>query len=191
MEFGNVYAAGALDPAGIVRKAIDGRLGDHQFDTIVGSGLSGALVIPTLAQAFGVTWAVVRKPEDGSHSSWSIEGVIGERWVFVDDLMDSGKTFRRVHNAVVEAFRGPFDEWGYRQPSHGTRYVGAWLYQQEGTWLDVGATEARADRYGYGHKEGGWKLETGVVTPEVRPEIDPWSNEVSTVTGNVDGVSWT
>ena len=70
------------------------------FDTIVGTGLSGSLVVPHLGRAFGLHWAIVRK-NDGSHSSSQIEGNIGQRWIFVDDFIYSGKTLNRVQSVVT------------------------------------------------------------------------------------------
>jgi adenine/guanine phosphoribosyltransferase-like PRPP-binding protein len=72
-----------------------------EFDTIVGRGLSGALVVPMLARALDTYWAIVRK-EDGSHSHYDVEGAIGRRWLFVDDFICSGRT-RDIVRAKVEA----------------------------------------------------------------------------------------
>lgn len=78
-----------------------------QFDTLVGTGLSGALVVPSLARALTrqgqpeVKWLIVRKPEDSTHSSLPVEGDLGRRWVFVDDFIASGKTFRRVKDTIA------------------------------------------------------------------------------------------
>src|SRR5690242_12227601 len=58
---------------------------DNQVDTLVGSGLSGTLVVPSLARACDVPfWAIVRK-EKTTHTSRLVEGAIGDRWLFVDD----------------------------------------------------------------------------------------------------------
>jgi len=89
-------------------------------ETLVGTGLSGALVVPRLAEALGMAWAIVRKPNDGTHSSYSVEGELSGRWVFVDDLISSGETLRRV---VAEVARLSevylFD----------AEFTGAWLYE--------------------------------------------------------------
>lgn len=73
---------------------------DVEFDTLVGTGLSGALVVPRLADALDVRWMLVRKDNDGSHSTQPVEGFIGRRWLFVDDFMSTGATFRRVENVI-------------------------------------------------------------------------------------------
>jgi hypothetical protein len=103
-----------------------------EFDTLVGRGLSGALVIPRLADALGVKWLLVRKPEDGSHSGKKAEGELGRKWLFVDDLICTGSTLREVHAAVMLVARfGAYCQDGgeYVQVTHWrNEFVGAWLY---------------------------------------------------------------
>lgn len=69
-------------------------------DTLVGTGVSGALVVPYIGRILDVHWALVRKPTEGSHSDLLVEGTIGECWVLVDDLIDTGETLRRVEEAI-------------------------------------------------------------------------------------------
>lgn len=90
-----------------------------QFDTLVGTGLSGSVVAPELARRMRCEWAIVRKHNDGSHSGERIEGKLGRRWLFLDDLVGIGRTFARVWD-VVEAIRitRNFD----------TQFVGGYLY---------------------------------------------------------------
>lgn len=75
----------------------------HNPDTIIGTGLSGTLIVPTIARALGLKWAIVRKDNDGSHSINKVEGDIGTRWMFVDDFVSSGDTLRRVKTEVDKA----------------------------------------------------------------------------------------
>lgn len=120
MKFGQMYTHGAADPAGVVQSAVGFSLVKQvKFDTIVGTGLSGSLVIPMLARRLRRKWAIVRKDGEQRHSSYQIEGEIGDRWIFVDDLIASGRTLRRVQEVVQEEFR-------IREAQ--TTYVGAWLY---------------------------------------------------------------
>jgi orotate phosphoribosyltransferase len=92
------------------------------FDTIVGTGLSGALVVPTLARATESYFAIVRKPTDSSHSNAPFEGTIGDRWVFVDDFISTGATLVRVVNTIKDASA----QYGGAP----TTFVGAWEYQR-------------------------------------------------------------
>jgi hypothetical protein len=96
-----------------------------ECDTLVGRGLSGALVVPYVARALGLRWAIARKDNDGSHSSECIEGTIGRRWVFVDDLISSGNTLTKTIISVnVTA-----DKVGYE-----TQFLGAITYAPYIIW---------------------------------------------------------
>lgn len=79
------------------RKALAG----VDFDTIVGRGMSGALVIPSLARALDKHWLMVRKPSENSHTWRETEGTLGERWIFVDDFVESGATRDACKQAVA------------------------------------------------------------------------------------------
>lgn len=96
------------------------------FDAFVGTGISGAAVVPLLAYEFGKEFAIVRKDRDGSHSPHDIEsGFIGDvRWLFVDDFIQSGETARRVCKAMYDKF--PY-----------STCVGGWLYHEGVTVADT------------------------------------------------------
>lgn len=96
-------------------------LANVEYDTMVGTGLSGALVVPRMAEAMGKEWLIVRKGTDHAHTSKPAEGTLGERWIFVDDLIDTGATERRVRRAIGAMVRRSY----YRVS---TRYVGAYEY---------------------------------------------------------------
>lgn len=77
-----------------------------KFDTIVGRGSSGALIIPIVAHLLRKKWLIVRKPAEirNSHAceaKWI--GELGQRWIFLDDFCSSGATFRAVRDGVKEA----------------------------------------------------------------------------------------
>lgn len=76
---------------------------DLRFDTIVGTGFSGSVVVPMLARALEVDFLLVRKPNDGSHHNGRLLGRLGQRWLFVDDFISSGATHERVRAEVAEA----------------------------------------------------------------------------------------
>lgn len=72
------------------------------FDVLVGTGVSGITGLMTLRALLGVNIAIVRKEGENSHSPYrvertdSCENAVGRKWIFVDDLIDSGRTFNRV-----------------------------------------------------------------------------------------------
>lgn len=90
------YMQNAFKTMEQLRREAEPVLSGEKFDTMVGTGLSGALVVPRLAEAFGVHWLIVRKPGDGSHSNHQAEGTLGRRWIFVDDFVSTGNTWKRV-----------------------------------------------------------------------------------------------
>lgn len=97
-------------------------IGDWDFDTMVGTGLSGALAIPMLAHALDKHWAIVRKPNEISHSGAVIEGRLGEKWIFVDDFIASGRTFDRVYKTIQK--QAIEHDWT-------TTYSGAYMYNHD------------------------------------------------------------
>ena len=96
-------------------------------DTLVGTGLSGALVIPRLADILDKRWAIVRK-DDGSHSNNPVEGQIGHKWMFVDDFISSGNTLLKVKNVISKISR----DWDFP-----TKYVGTYEYHHRTFRTDV------------------------------------------------------
>lgn len=70
------------------------------FDTIVCTGVSGVLFASPLALLMKKNLVIIRKNRDGSHSGRKVEANCAEgevgKWIFVDDLVDSGATRKRV-----------------------------------------------------------------------------------------------
>lgn len=65
------------------------------FDVLVVTGISGVLFGSMLARSLKKDLAIVRKRDDRStHSGHTVEGWIGPRALFVDDLVASGDTRR-------------------------------------------------------------------------------------------------
>lgn len=95
------------------------RLNGVKYDTIVGTGLSGTIFTARVAPGLGKSFAIVRKKDDKStHSGTKVEGIVGERWVFADDFISSGATFKRVLE-MMKAHR----------PN--AQFVGAYEYERE------------------------------------------------------------
>lgn len=97
------------------------------YDTMIGTGLSGGLVVPTLARIFGKRFALIRKPGDSNHRERAIEGEVGDRWIFVDDFVSSGSTLNRVKQEIFEAQKGQPYGWD----AFTTAYVGTYQYARK------------------------------------------------------------
>lgn len=119
-RYNTYYMDAALfDLAGVIRTAKE-RLAGVDFDTLVGTGFSGGIVIPSLAIAMDKKFVLVRKETDDSHhGKGMLLGELGQRWIFVDDFVSSGKTRQRVIRKVNEEAR--FGE-------HDTELVGQYMY---------------------------------------------------------------
>ena len=78
----------------------------QKFDAIAFSGMSGALVGPSLADRLNKKILVVRKEADVSsnqHNAYFVEGYRGPgRYIFVDDLIATGSTWKYVRRQLEE-----------------------------------------------------------------------------------------
>ena len=94
------------------------------FDTLVGTGFSGGVVIPALAMAMNKDFLLIRKETDDSHhGKGKMLGRLGQRWIFVDDFVSSGRTRSRVKEKVAD---------GAFQRQYPTTFVGEYLYCGDG-----------------------------------------------------------
>lgn len=123
VNFRSGYMDNVFNPREI-RKRAKKALSGIQFDTVIGTGMSGVLPLQTIAAQFKVYAVAVRKNTEGSHSTSKLEGHLGRRWLFVDDFISSGTTFAKVHKAV----RTEAAQRGFR-----TECVGAFQYEK---WLE-------------------------------------------------------
>ncbi len=67
---------------------------------LVGTGMSGSLVIPVLAQYMEIDYVILRRENDSSHSDSKWNGKMGDRLVIVDDFVESGRTLERLLRAI-------------------------------------------------------------------------------------------
>lgn len=89
-----------VDPKGMLRAARS-KLRDVDFDTVVGTGMSGIPAATLIGNSMGKHILLVRKPDDKSnHHGGPVVGELGARWIFVDDFVSSGSTRRRVADEI-------------------------------------------------------------------------------------------
>lgn len=103
------------------KKQLDG----VDFDTIVGTGFSGGMVIPALAMSMGKKFVLIRKEKDDSHHGGGrLVGELGKRWIFVDDFISSGRTRNRVIGKIADSLLDTLDG--------STTMVGQYMYMNHG-----------------------------------------------------------
>lgn len=120
------------------------RLTGVDFDTMVGTGFSGGVVIPALALAMGKKFVLIRKETDDSHHGGGrLLGELGQRWIFVDDLVSSGRTRKRVIEKIANAV-GEFND------RVNSEMVGQYLYanySEEGPVFEPAGSVKRGYSY--------------------------------------------
>lgn len=80
-----------------------------QFEAVAFRGMSGAIVAPMVAVKMNKPLILIRKPGDGSHSSYRVEGyTIPCKYIIVDDFISSGRTIEAIHQAINEKSLEPF-----------------------------------------------------------------------------------
>jgi len=92
------------------------------FDSMVGIGNSGLLVMPILARHFDVPFFAMRKPGILHHNSKNTDGdgIIGRKWILVDDVKVTGSTIRYANQVI----RKLTEERNFT-----TTYIGTYFYE--------------------------------------------------------------
>jgi hypoxanthine phosphoribosyltransferase len=133
MFFGGTYFKSAFDINSDIVRMAELKLKGVEFDTIVGTGVSGSVVVPLIAGHLGKDYAIVRK-ERSPHDSGLVVGNVGHKWIFVDDFVSSGATLTRVKSAMLSLQCGMYVEdnsaWGqtWKEVTYPTEYVGTFEY---------------------------------------------------------------
>lgn len=101
------------------------------FDSMVAIGLSGHMVLPTLARHFDVPFLALRKQGTYTHDDYGIgkygRGEIGKRWVLVDDFICSGETVRTAKKQVNAGIAYVNSQSG---KNFSTEFVGTYCYSK-------------------------------------------------------------
>jgi len=67
-----------------------------EFDSIIGIGHSGSPLVGALSFKLGIPMGIVRKEIEHNKSTSALGAVFNVKYVFIDDLIESQKTFKRV-----------------------------------------------------------------------------------------------
>ena len=77
-----------------------------KFDGFVVTGVSGVAFGSILCRILRKDLVIVRKDNDGSHSSYEVENYkTNKRYIFLDDFVASGATFIRVEEKLKNNFK--------------------------------------------------------------------------------------
>ena len=121
-----LYLGEAICSQDVIISIVTSALRDIEYEGLVGTGLSGTLVVPLMAYLLKKRFCIVRKASDNgrhNHSEFHMENglQIGDRWVFIDDFVSSGETRTRVMDIMRNVGAGKYE------------YVGAYMYSND-TW---------------------------------------------------------
>ena len=85
----------------IIDRIVD-RLKDSvdEFDAIAISGYSMSLIGSTVAHLLGKNLILVRKSSDVRYSKLEVEGCPNQRYIIIDDMMETGSTIKNVVNKI-------------------------------------------------------------------------------------------
>lgn len=96
-------------------------------DTIAVIGASGLLVGTVVAYKLNMDLLVVRKKDDVCHSSHKVEGMLGGRYIVIDDIVESGATVAYVVTQIKQADRNVSN----RRERYESRCVGILCYNDQ------------------------------------------------------------
>ena len=99
----------------------------NTFDSIAFSGMSGALYSPLLAHKMDKFLCGVRKKGEKSHSDYKIEGRITNSYIYVDDIVSTGKSIEYIHRTINDELRKESKCFGIK-PAWQAKLVGIILY---------------------------------------------------------------
>jgi orotate phosphoribosyltransferase-like protein len=70
------------------------------FDAIAVSGASMMLISSVVAYRLGKNIILIRKENEKCYSTNNVEGMTGQRYIIVDDLVASGRTLRYIITSI-------------------------------------------------------------------------------------------
>jgi pyrimidine operon attenuation protein/uracil phosphoribosyltransferase len=99
-----------------------------KFDGFVVTGVSGVAMGAILARSMRKELIIVRKDNDGTHSSYSVENYHhGKSYIFLDDLIASGRTYQNV-KLSLDICRDKKYLYGDKNLTNKSKLIGAIFY---------------------------------------------------------------
>jgi hypoxanthine phosphoribosyltransferase len=148
------YSHDGLESCRILSARIRAKVPTRSFDTMVGIGISGALVVPALGRHMRKHWALARKSGVNSHAgNVPFEGTIGTRVLIVDDQISTGATVAVILRKLTDIS----ERYQIPQPA----VIGVYQYNGGGAYATM-AVLAR----GYSQVDEAWSTSAKVpLTP--------------------------
>lgn len=95
-----------------------------EFDTLVGIGMSGTLVVPSIAKITGKYGMALRKEVDNANR-WEPRfgvGTLGKKWIFFDEWATTGQTRKEAQRMITKLCEAQ---------NFTTEYVGTYQYGKQ------------------------------------------------------------
>jgi len=125
---GAIFDRKAQDKAIREMKAL---IKDIEYDGFVVIGVSGITMGAIMARSCRKRLIIIRK-NDNTHSGHTVENFDSGSYIFLDDLIASGLTFKRVKKALREAHQR-FSWIGKKAP----KIIGKLLYCDDATYTKL------------------------------------------------------
>lgn len=133
------YSHDGLKPCRTLAAEIRAKVPTRSFDTMVGIGISGALVVPALGRHMRKHWALARKSGVYSHAgNVPFEGTIGSRVLIVDDQVSTGATVAVILGKLAEIS----ERYGIPRPA----VIGVYRYNDGGAYATMAVLAGRHGR---------------------------------------------
>jgi hypothetical protein len=123
------YSTNGIRSTAVLRGWLHQATKGVRYDTMIGIGISGALVVPAIGRTMRKEWALIRKDGVYSHAcNVHFEGTIGKRFIIVDDGICSGDTVAVILDKVRKGVQDEFPDtplpefvgvWGYNAGASG------------------------------------------------------------------------
>jgi hypothetical protein len=110
---------------------------DIQFDGFIVTGVSGITMGSIMSRLCRKKLIIIRKENDNdTHSYYDIENMDVGKYIFLDDLIASGNTFRRVKKKFNTMFL-MYKKSGYYSKEKAPKIIGQLLYTDKATYTKL------------------------------------------------------
>lgn len=108
-----------------------------KFDGFIVTGVSGITMGSIMARSCRKKLIIIRKENDNdTHSYYDVENMDTGRYIFLDDLIASGNTFRRVEKKFKAMFL-MYKRSGYYSKQKAPMIIGQLLYADNTTYTKL------------------------------------------------------